>query len=142
VTYNPTFSDPPNNDLSPPNYFEKFIDNSIIENSVDQTNLYSTQKTGKSINTSVIEMCQFIGIHILAGVVRMPKYRMYWADSTCYEPMSSDRFCKLRNYLHVNNNDIMVQIEHTDYDKQFKTTPFIVSLRKNFLQIEPRSTIQ
>jgi len=69
VTYNSTFSDPPNDDLSPLNYFEKFIDNSIIENLVDQTNLYSTQKTGKSINTSVIEMCQFIGIHILAGVV-------------------------------------------------------------------------
>jgi hypothetical protein len=26
VTYNSTFSDPPNDDLSPLNYFEKFID--------------------------------------------------------------------------------------------------------------------
>ena len=87
VQCNSTFSDPPNDDLSPRNYFEKFIDNSIIEN-LDQTNLYSTQKTGKSINTSVIEMCQFIGIHILVGVVQMPKYRMYWADSTHYEPIA------------------------------------------------------
>jgi hypothetical protein len=73
VTYKSTFSDTPNGDLSPPNYIEKFIDNSIIENLVDQTNLYSTQKTGKYINTSVIEMCQFIDIHISAGDVQMPK---------------------------------------------------------------------
>ena len=79
MTYNSTFCDPPNDDLSPLNYFEKFIDNSIIEN-LDQTNLYSAQKTGKSINTSVIEMCQFIGIHILAGVVQMPDGVGHWPE--------------------------------------------------------------
>jgi hypothetical protein len=51
VTYNSTFSDPPNDDLSPPNYFEKFIDNSIIEYLIDQTNLYSTQKNRESLST-------------------------------------------------------------------------------------------
>jgi hypothetical protein len=83
-------------------------------------------------------MCQFIGIHILAGVVQLPKYR---ADSTHYDPiagtMSRDRFCKLRNYLHVNNNENMVPREHKDYDKLFKIRPFMESLRKKFLQIEP-----
>ena len=138
VTYNSTYSDPPN-DVSPLNYFEKFIDNIIIQNLVDQTNLYFTQKTGKSISTSIFGMSQFLGIHILAGVVHMPKYRMYWADSTRYEPiagtMPRDRFCKLRNYLHANNN--MVPIEHEDYDKLFKIRPFVDSLRNNFLKIEP-----
>ena len=71
----------------------------------------------------------------------MPKYRMYWADSTRYEPtagtMSRDRFCMLRNYLHVNNNDNMVPREHKDYDKLFKIRPFVESERKNFTQIEP-----
>jgi hypothetical protein len=81
VTYNSTFSDPPNDDLSPPNYFEKFIDNTIIENLIDQTHLYSAQNTGKSVNTSVIEMCQFIGIRVLSVSVQMPKYRIYWTDS-------------------------------------------------------------
>jgi hypothetical protein len=81
VTYNSTFSDPPNDDLIPPNYFENLFDKGIIENLIDQRNLYSTQNMGKSINTSVIEMCQCIGIRILSGVVQMPKYRMYWADS-------------------------------------------------------------
>lgn len=141
VSYNVAFTDPPIEDLSPLNYFEKFIDDNIVENFVEQTNLYSTQKTGKSINTSVIEMCQFIGIHILAGIVRMPKYRMYWANSTRYQPiaetMSRDRFGKLRKFMHVNNNDKMVPREHNDYDKLFKIRPFIESLRKNFLKIEP-----
>jgi hypothetical protein len=35
VTYNSTFSDPQNDDLRPLNYFEKLIDNSVIENLVD-----------------------------------------------------------------------------------------------------------
>jgi hypothetical protein len=81
VTYNSTFSDPPNDDLSQPNYFEKFIDNTIIENLIDQTNLYFAQNTGKSVNTSVIEMCQFSGIRILSVSVQMPKYMIYWTDS-------------------------------------------------------------
>jgi hypothetical protein len=69
LTYNFTYSDPPNDNISLFNYFEKFTDNSIIQN-LDQTNLYAALKTGKSINTSVLEISQFIGIHILGGVVR------------------------------------------------------------------------
>jgi hypothetical protein len=64
------------------------------------------------------------------------------ADSTCYKPIAGtmwcDWFCKLRNYLHVNNNDNKVPREHKVYDKLFKIRLFMESLRKKFLQIEPQ----
>jgi hypothetical protein len=49
VTYNSTFFYPPNDDLSPLNYFEKFIDNSIIENLVDQ--IFILHKKQGSLST-------------------------------------------------------------------------------------------
>ncbi|XP_025421078.1 uncharacterized protein LOC112691139 [Sipha flava] len=64
-------------DLTPYNYFKKFIDSNLLEEIVYHTNLYSTQKTSSSINTTVLEMETFIGIHIYSGIVKMPSYRMY-----------------------------------------------------------------
>jgi hypothetical protein len=64
-------------DLTPYNYFKKFIDSKLLEEIVYHTNLYSTQKTSSSINTTVLEMETFIGIHIYSGIVKMPSYRMY-----------------------------------------------------------------
>jgi len=46
---------------------------------VDQTNLYSTQVTGASVATNTHEIEQFFGIHMLMGIMKLPKYRMYWA---------------------------------------------------------------
>jgi hypothetical protein len=39
--------------------------------------------------------------------------------------------------VHVNNNDNMVPREHKHCEKLLKIRPFMESLRKIFLQIEP-----
>jgi hypothetical protein len=66
---------------------------------VYHTNLYYTQKTSSSINTTVLEMETFIGIHVYSGIVKMPSYRMYWSDCTRFDViayvMSRNRFEKL-----------------------------------------------
>ncbi len=49
---------------------------------VEQTNLYSVQKTGRNIGTSKNEMEQFIGIQMKMGIVKMPRYQSYWAAET------------------------------------------------------------
>jgi len=54
--------DPPDELLSPLQYFKLFIDDDIINNFVQQTNIYSTEKSGKCIAVSVSEMEQFLGI--------------------------------------------------------------------------------
>lgn len=76
------FSPPPLDVLLPKEYFDLLFDRTIVQNMVQQTNLYSVQQRGNSINTTIAEMEQFLGIHILSGIIHMPSYRMYWADNT------------------------------------------------------------
>lgn len=126
---------------TPLNYFKTFFDDKIIDKIVNETNLYSVQKDGTSINTSFAEISQFFGIQILSGIVRMPSYRMYWANETRFAPiadvMSRNRFDKLRNYLHLNDNTRMKARNEENYDKLFKVRPLIDSLKENFSKIEP-----
>ena len=80
-----------------------FFDDTIIENMTQQTNLYSLQKDGSSINTTFDKMCQFLGIQI-SGIIEMPSYRMYRKE-TRFAPiadaMSRNRFDKLqRQYVY------------------------------------------
>lgn len=134
------FSDPPDPELTPMAYFKYLFDDSIIENIANQTNLYSVEKNGSSINTSSREIQQFLGIHILSSIVKMPSYRMYWAESTRYLPiadiMSRNRFDKLRNYVHLNDNSNMKPRDDTEYDKLFKIRPVIDAVLSNFAAIE------
>ncbi|XP_049770517.1 piggyBac transposable element-derived protein 2-like [Schistocerca cancellata] len=121
---NAVFSDPPGDELTPLQYFRIMCSDDIIQNLVEQSNLYCTQKTGASLDTNVREIEKYLGINILAGVVKMPSYRMYWAEATRFssiaDSMPRNRFDKLRKYLHVNDNTKMKQREDPDYDKLFK----------------------
>lgn len=129
-----------NPDMTPFSYFKIFIDDDIINNIVEQTNLYSVQKTANSVNTAYVEICQYLGINILSGIIRMPTYRMYWANETriplIADVMSRNRFEKLRTMLHINDNFGMRERDDPKYDKLFKIRPFIDSLRKNFSEIQ------
>ena len=91
---NTTFSDPPD-EITPFEYFKKMCRVKVIENFVEQSDLYCVQKTGRPLNTNKNEMEQFLGIHIMAGIVNMPNYRMYWADSTRFDPIADVNVQKL-----------------------------------------------
>ncbi|CAB3993352.1 Hypothetical predicted protein [Paramuricea clavata] len=53
---------------SPLEYFRQFWPDEINNLVVEQTNLYSTQKTGTSINTNNKETEQLIGMHLKMGI--------------------------------------------------------------------------
>ncbi|KAF5281761.1 hypothetical protein FQR65_LT14556 [Abscondita terminalis] len=137
----PMFSDPPHPEMTPLNYFKQLFDDNLIDHVVTQTNLYSVEKTGISVNTNKEEIEQFIGCQILSGVVKMPSYRMYWAESSRYSPiadiMSRNRFDKLRNFLHLNDNSQLNTRNDPEYDKLFKIRPIIEAIRANLRKIEP-----
>ena len=105
-----SFSLPPENtdELTPMDYFQLFWKSSLNNLICDQTNLYSVQKTGKSICTTSDEIEQLIGIQMCMSVVKLPSFCMYWAVETRYPPvadaMSINRYKKLREFLHVNDN--------------------------------------
>ena len=127
--------------LTPLSYFKMFFDNDIINNIAFQTNLYACQKDGNSINTTYSIVCQFLGINILTGIVRMSSYRMYWAKETRFssiaDVMSRNRFDKLRNYIHLNNNTDIKERGDDNYDRLFKVRPFINAIKEIFRLMRP-----
>jgi len=56
VTWLDKLTDPPGSLKSPYSYFRMFIDDAIIQNLNEQTNLYSAQNNGFSLNTTPQEM--------------------------------------------------------------------------------------
>lgn len=66
-------------------YFSKFFDKDIFEVIAQQTNLYSCQLIGCSINTNVSEIKAFIGMKLM---VKMPAMENYWATDTRYEKVA------------------------------------------------------
>ena len=130
------FSDPPEN-LSTLEYFSSFFPDDLVDAIVQNTNLYSVQCKGKSVNTNSKEIKTFIGINMLMGIVKLPQYFDYWSNTLRYpaiaDVMSRNRFSELRRYLHfVDNNS-----EHDKEDKLFKIRPIIEAVRNQCIKIEP-----
>ncbi|XP_046383469.1 piggyBac transposable element-derived protein 2-like [Ischnura elegans] len=135
------FSPPPDEISTPFSYFKLFVDNDMISNIVEQTNLYSVQEKCQNVNTNDKEIHQLLGIHMIMSIVTMPSYSMFWSEKSRYgqiaDVMSRNRFKTLRGNLHFNNNDNMLSRDDPAYDKLFKIRPFLNALRKNFLKVEP-----
>ncbi|XP_028461658.1 piggyBac transposable element-derived protein 3-like [Perca flavescens] len=89
-------------------YFSKFFDKDIFEVIAQQTNLYSCQLIGCSINTNVSEIKAFIGMKRIMGIVKMPAMENYWATDTRYEKVADvmplKRYKCLSRMLHFQDN--------------------------------------
>jgi len=139
--FNFKMSDPPIEPHTPLEYFKQLFDQKIIENIVYQTNLYSVQRNGNSINTNANEIEQLFGMHMCMSVIKMPAYRMYWAQHTKYsmisDIMSRNQFTALRTHVHFNDNSNSLPTTDISHDKLFKIRPFIDVIQHNFKLIEP-----
>ena len=106
---------------------------------VEQTNLYSVQQTGSSINTNKSEIEQFIGIQMLMLIVSLPAYYMYWAVDTKYSPiadiMSINRYKKMHQYIHCNDN-LKTNSKENQENKLYKIEPVLNMVRENCTKIE------
>lgn len=125
---------------SPYQYFREFITDDMIVRVVENTNLYSTQKSGKSINTTNKEVEQMLGMFFRMGLVKMPGIRQYWESATAYPPvsgvMSRNRFKALVANLHFVDN-LLVTDEEKKKDKLWKIRPWIDSIRAQCLRLTP-----
>ncbi|XP_067940417.1 piggyBac transposable element-derived protein 3-like [Watersipora subatra] len=137
---------PANQNIKTPyQYFQQFVTADMIDGMVDNTNLYSTQKMGKSINTTKKEVEQMMGMYFHMGLVRMSSVRQYWKQGTNYVPVSSvmprNRFQQLATQLYfVNNSSIL---DEQKKDKLWKIRPWLDSLRDQCLKVtaEERNSI-
>lgn len=131
-----TFTEP--DDLAPKMLFKRLLTDDMLVMLVEQTNLYSTQKYGKSVNTSVAEVEQYICMYLKMGLVQMSNVQCYWEQGSRPSPiadtMSRNRFLKLMACLHVEDN---LQVpEEEKQNKAWKLRPWIVALQRNLEKIE------
>lgn len=93
---------------TPAEYFKIFFDEPIVDYIVEQTNLYSTQCDGKSMNVTSQEIYSFFSVLIFMGVSSLPAIEDYWATRTripqVAEPLSYKRFQKIRSKIHFHDN--------------------------------------
>lgn len=124
---------------SPFQYFESYIDTDMCNLAAEQTNLYSLRESGHNVNTTSTEIRQLFALHILIGILKFPRLRMYWSDATripiVANTMSVNRFLKLRANLHV-----VVEKPATD-DRLWKVRPVIERAMKRCHKLDVEENV-
>ena len=119
---------------TPLQYFKKFISDEMVQLVVENTNLYSVQKNGKSVATTTKEVEQVFGMFFRMGIVCMPGIRAYWESETRYDPvasvMSRNRFQLLLTRIHFVDN-LATDDETKKADKLWKIRPWLDMFRSN-----------
>ncbi|KAK3931960.1 PiggyBac transposable element-derived protein 3 [Frankliniella fusca] len=114
--------------LQPIDYFCYFWDDDLFQRLADQTNLYSTQRDGSSLNVTKQEMKIFFGIWLYMGICRLPQYEDYWNSHTrvpqVADLMPLKRYEKIRSRLHIADNNL----PH-DGDRLAKVRPLLNHIR-------------
>jgi Transposase IS4 len=140
ITFSGEKPQAPQEIASPLNYFKRFISDEMLTAAVENTNLYSVQKDGKSVEMDVKELEKVIGIYLQMGIVKMPGVRYYWENETRYPPVadtiSRNRFQKLLTVLHfVDNFSVPGDVKSSD--RLWKLRPWLESFRQNCLHVTP-----
>lgn len=130
----------PDDKTTPYQYFKMFVTDELLDMVKEQTNLYSAQSTGSSINVTAKDIEKFIGAYFRMGLVRMPSVRSYWETYMSYDGVNSalsrNRFWSILRNLHFVDN-LNVTQETKDSDRVWKVRPWISGLRDNFLKVSP-----
>lgn len=100
-------------------------------------------KTGSCVNTNIMEMTDFRGIHIYMGIHVLPKLKDYWAAETrvnCIANiMARARYEKLRSALHFTDNSSYPS--DGPVDRFFKIRPLIDFINENIKKFHTRSKV-
>lgn len=116
-------------------YFYMFFSEDILQDIVEQTNLYYVQETGKTtVIVTLNDMKKFIAIHSLMGNVVMKSYLDYWCHKYRYaqiaDIMPLKKYQQMRRYIHFNDSNF------EDSDRYYKVRPVMEKVRQNCLKYE------
>lgn len=76
-----SLTDPPDKTRKPLQYCREYITDNILETVVNETDTYSMQKSGKSMNTNKGEVLSLIGFKVIVVVFKLPSYKLYGQES-------------------------------------------------------------
>lgn len=128
----------------PIDYFAHLFPESLLEEVVFQTNLYSEQQGKENLQVTLQELKIFLGIYIVMTYIRYPRIRHYWSSETglrmdvVADAMSINRFEDLRRYLHFHDN---VNAPDENDDRLLKFRPVIETTNETFRNaVEPKES--
>lgn len=123
-------------------YFGKIFDEAVISKVIEETNIYAKQKNSKNwTDITADELKAYIGCHIIMGIHKLPNLKAYWSSDPLLrvdavaDTMTENRFEKITQNLHLNNNDNVLPKTHADYDKLHKLRPLLDILNENIAKI-------
>lgn len=130
-------------------YFAKIFDEAVVCKVVEQTNIYAEQtNTTNWTDITADELKAYIGCHIIMGIHKLPNLKAYWSSDPLLrvdavaDTMTENRFEKITQNLHLNNNENLLPKTHADYDKLHKVRPLLDLLNENIGKIyDPSSFV-
>ena len=144
---------------SPHEYFRHFLNIDIMNLIAEETNRYATDYLEGHPNLprfsdlrwspiDVTELENFLGLCLLVGIVKKPRYSDYWAtEPLMYTHIFSTifkraRFQLIMHFLHFNNNNNEPNHNDPDHDRMFKIRPLIDHFNDTFqAAIQPEQEI-
>ena len=105
-TVDPTPALPRHGIVTQLDYLRCFIDQTLIDTIVTNTNLYAISRQAVAwVPVTTEELWRYLAIRIRQGIVVLPHLHYYWQAGYC-DPytaalMSRDRFCALHRYLYI-----------------------------------------
>lgn len=120
---------------TPTDVFLKFLDGSLCEKIVSETNLYAVQQGRVFQQLNDREFLGFVGINFMMGYHILPSWKSYWSsDSDLHvapisETMSRNRFSEILANLHINNNS---EMPADASDQVYKLQPLIDGMNERF----------
>lgn len=128
-------------DLATPfQFFSYFFDEELLFLLQEESNKYGFQKNPNfSDPVTLLELRQFLGILIFTSVYHYPSVRAYWSNEVKFwqiaQTMSLNRFEKIRQIFHMNDDTNHLPADHPQHDRLHKIRPVIDFLNKRFTSV-------
>lgn len=125
---------------SPFSFFNYFFDHKLVDKILAETNLYASQtNVSKPTNFSKSDIYNYMGICLMASITTNTNIRRYWnpvsGNITIQNTMGINKFEKIRQFLHFNNNEKALSKGNQLFDRLYKIRPLIDSLINNFQKV-------
>lgn len=127
----------------PIDFFNLLIPEAFLATIAEQTNIYAEEKQSEKRDpqwfpVTVEEVKLFLAIGIMMGIHKLPRQKLYWSkDDRLNVPaisklMSQNRYMKLLQYLHLNDNRNFIPRGMPGFDPLFKIRPLIECTSHSF----------
>lgn len=124
------------------NYFESIFDHNILSHIVIETNRYAEQNKSKNwTDVTEVEMKAFLGCLIVMGIHQLPALKHYWSSDpflrvdAVAKVMTANRFKKIIENLHCNDNETQAPKSDPSHDKLHKVKPLLDLLNQNVRKV-------